>query len=90
MQLESDLRTGELKGDKEDSAVVVRVLETYLTPMQEEMLGVAPEMQLATQQSRDRVKLLPLLMKARVPSMYLRYYKNTPHNQTNRASIRKA
>ncbi|CAM9731474.1 unnamed protein product [Ectocarpus sp. 4 AP-2014] len=62
-KLEQDLKAGALKGGPEDSVVVLRVLEVYLEPMQEEMLKVAPLMQLAGRESRERVKLLPLIMK---------------------------
>lgn len=41
----------------------MRVLEIKLKPMQEAMLEVAPLMQLAGREARERVKLLPLLMK---------------------------
>ncbi|CAN0239602.1 unnamed protein product, partial [Ectocarpus sp. 8 AP-2014] len=60
-KLEQDLKAGALKGGPEDSVVVLRVLEVYLEPMQEEMLKVAPLMQLAGRESRERVKLLPLI-----------------------------
>lgn len=66
-QLEQDLKAGALKGGPEDSVVVLRVLEVYLEPMQEEMLKVAPLMQLAGREARERVKLLPLIMKVIEP-----------------------
>lgn len=43
--------------------MVFRVLEMHLKPMQAAMLAVAPQMKLAQEKSKDRVKLLPLLMK---------------------------
>lgn len=58
-------------GGKEDSAVVVRFLDTYLKPMQETMLAVAPAMNLDQAQSNDRLKLLPLLMKVNTSSVPL-------------------
>lgn len=67
LQLQQDLRAGALKGGVEDSAVVSRVLEKYLEPMQENMVGVAPLMELAGRDTRERARLLPLLMKVRDP-----------------------
>lgn len=60
-----DLRTETLKGGDEDSAVVARVLENYLRPMQKAMSEVTPavQMQLSGQKNRERSSLLPLLMK---------------------------
>lgn len=52
-----------MKGGHDDSAVVIRVLEAYLNPMQQKMLSVAPELKIAGREKSDRVKLLPLLMK---------------------------
>lgn len=62
-QLEHDLEAGALQGGAEDSAVVSRVLEIELKPMQETMLRVAPVMQLAGREARDRARLLPSIMK---------------------------
>lgn len=70
-QLEQDLEAGALKGGTEDSAVVSRVLEIELKPMQETMLRVAPVMQLAGREARDRARLLPSIMKVRVASRLL-------------------
>lgn len=39
-----------------------RVLEVYLKPMQETMLKVAPIMQLAGREARERARLLPSIM----------------------------
>lgn len=64
-QLEQDLEAGTLKGGVEDSAVVSRVLEVYLKPMQETMLKVAPVMQLAGREARERSRLLPSIMQVR-------------------------
>jgi len=64
VQLEQDLKAGALKGGPDDSAVVSRVLEVYLKPMQESMLKVAPTMQIAGREARERVRLLPLVMQA--------------------------
>lgn len=65
-QLEQDLKTGALKGGDEDSVVVSRVLEVYLKPMQKTMLKVAPIMQLAGREARERARLLPSIMQVRV------------------------
>lgn len=65
-QLEQDLEAGALKGGDDDSAVVARVLEVYLKPMQETMLRVTPVMQLAGREARERVRLLPSIMQVRV------------------------
>lgn len=62
-KVEEDLRAGALKGGAEDSAVVVRILETFLKPMQQTMAKAAPAMRLAGRENVERVKLLPLLMK---------------------------
>lgn len=64
-QLEQDLKAGALKGGDEDSVVVSRVLEVYLKPMQEAMLEVAPVMQLAGREARERARLLPSIMQVR-------------------------
>lgn len=69
--MERDLREGELVGGAEDSAVVLRFLDTYLKPMQVTMLAVAPDMKLDQAQSNDRLKLLPLLMKVNASSIPL-------------------
>ncbi|CAM9375610.1 unnamed protein product, partial [Hapterophycus canaliculatus] len=61
-KLEQDLKAGALKGGPEDSAVVSRVLEVYLKPMQESMKEVAPVMELAGREARDRARLLPSIM----------------------------
>ncbi|CAM9097550.1 unnamed protein product [Pylaiella littoralis] len=62
-KLEQDLEAGALQGGTEDSAVVSRVLEIQLKPMQETMLKVAPVMELAGREARDRARLLPSIMK---------------------------
>lgn len=75
-QLEQDLKAGALKGGDEDSAVVSRVLEVYLKPMQEAMRKVAPMLQIAGRDSRERVRLLPSIMQVCVggsPNMYKVY-----------------
>eukprot|EP00903_Cladosiphon_okamuranus_P014346 g13320.t1 len=61
-KLEQDLKAGALKGGDEDSVVVSRVLEIYLKPMQQAMLKVAPLMQIAGLEARERAKLLPSIM----------------------------
>lgn len=65
VKLVEDLQTGTLKGGDEDSAVVARVLENYLRPMQKTMLEVTPavQVQLSGQKNKERSSLLPLLMK---------------------------
>lgn len=51
-----------LKGNKDDSDVVLLYLEGYIKPMQIKMEQIAPSLELSTE-SKDKIKTLPLLMK---------------------------
>lgn len=58
-------KTQFLKGNKEDSDVVLNYMEVYIKPLQTKMSRVAPTLELEST-SQQRVQILPSLMKGHI------------------------